>query len=329
MKAREFITEYRRDITATKYKDKLVARGESESPEDILTSLEKADPTSNKQYMIWIVTRYLAGDFLLEDVSIVNQYLTKFIESRARIEQKDLGRYTLKSLKELINGLYKSTGSSDAKETGLYPVLPETKVLYNGPLGQFVIPLTLKASQALQRIGHEAEWCTADSRAPTYFQRYSAQGPLYIWIAASGEKYQFHFESNQFMNEYDIPITNDQMQELFRKYSVLQDLLSKKFIEYNNLEYISDKLKTPEICLAAVKQDGWQLQFVPDKLKTPEICLAAVKENGRALHFVPTELITPEICLAAVEQNGMALISVPDKLKSEVYLAAVKQDRRA
>jgi len=37
--------------------------------------------------------------------------------------------------------------------------------------------------------------------------------------------------------------------------------------------------KTPELCLAAVKQEGWVLQFVPEELKTPEPYLAAVQQN--------------------------------------------------
>jgi len=40
------------------------------------------------------------------------------------------------------------------------------------------------------------------------------------------------------------------------------------------------------------------------KKKTPEICLAAVQQNGLALEFVNDQ--TPEICMAAVQQNELA-----------------------
>ena len=54
------------------------------------------------------------------------------------------------------------------------------------------------------------------------------------------------------------------------------------------------KHQSPELCLAAVKQDGIALKYV--KEQTPEICLAAVKQNGFALKYVKKQ--TPEICLA-------------------------------
>jgi hypothetical protein len=39
---------------------------------------------------------------------------------------------------------------------------------------------------------------------------------------------------------------------------------------------------------------------VPDKLRTDEICLAAVKENGLALMHVPVEKRTDEICFEVI-----------------------------
>ena len=40
------------------------------------------------------------------------------------------------------------------------------------------------------------------------------------------------------------------------------------------------KEQTPEICMAAVKQDGWALQHVKDQ--TSQICLEAVKKDRNA-----------------------------------------------
>ncbi|MDR0556698.1 MAG: DUF4116 domain-containing protein [Treponema sp.] len=40
-------------------------------------------------------------------------------------------------------------------------------------------------------------------------------------------------------------------------------------------------MKTAELCLEAVRQDGWALKYTPEALKTAELCLAA------ALKFVP------------------------------------------
>jgi hypothetical protein len=63
---------------------------------------------------------------------------------------------------------------------------------------------------------------------------------------------------------------------------------------------------TWEETLIAVK-DGLSLDDVPDKLKTPELCLAAVQQDGRALGYVPDalkiEILKTLKPLAAQETN--------------------------
>ena len=61
--------------------------------------------------------------------------------------------------------------------------------------------------------------------------------------------------------------------------------------------------QTPELCLAAVTQNGWALLFV--KQQTSELCLAAMTQNGKALRYVKDQ--TSELCLAAMTQRGWAL----------------------
>jgi len=347
MRAHEFIKlyEYRRDITAKNLGQRILDRGKGGNLDEILSQIESADPTTNKQYTEWIARRYIAGDFLLEDLSIVKQYLEKFIESRKLIPNKDINKYTLATLKELIRGIY-STGKPEQTEiAGLYPVLPETKVLYNGPEGQLVIPLTIKASQALQKLGHATEWCTADSRAPKNFPRYSEKGPLYIWIDKTGEKFQFHPHSGEYTDRFDNQLSKAKIQRILIRNPILSryiqlitdlSLWPPEQLTYerclavvqNNgyaLKHVPLKLRTPEMCLAAVQDDGGSLQSVPLKLRTPELCLIAVQTNAWALYDVPKKLRTPEICLAAVQNGGYVLSGVPLKLRTpEMCLAAVQ-----
>lgn len=66
------------------------------------------------------------------------------------------------------------------------------------------------------------------------------------------------------------------------------------------LEFITEQ--TEEMCLIAVKSNGWALQYV--EKQTDKICLAAVKQNGCALKFVIKQ--TYDICIAAVTQTGYA-----------------------
>ena len=72
------------------------------------------------------------------------------------------------------------------------------------------------------------------------------------------------------------------------------------------LQYVKEQ--TPELCLEAVKRDGWALKFV--KEQTDEICLAAVKEDAWALEFVKNK--TPEIYLAALIGNPEVIVLITD-----------------
>ena len=79
--------------------------------------------------------------------------------------------------------------------------------------------------------------------------------------------------------------------------------------DYNFFRWAESLWYDPEVCLAAVKQDGYALKYV--KEQTPEICMAAVQENGWALRYVKEQ--TPEICMEAVKQDVGALIWVKEQ----------------
>ena len=72
-----------------------------------------------------------------------------------------------------------------------------------------------------------------------------------------------------------------------------------------DLAHVPEELKTPEVCLAAVKNAGRALAFVPDALKTPDFCLAAVRSNGCALEYVPDELIRKGFAYGVLDIEGM------------------------
>ena len=94
---------------------------------------------------------------------------------------------------------------------------------------------------------------------------------------------------------------------------------------------IPDEVKTAEICLAAVKENGMGLSAVPKDIRTKEICLAALANapgNGYGIsliEYVPTELLSEELCIAAVKHLGCALGNIPNEFKTpEVCLTAVQ-----
>jgi hypothetical protein len=101
--------------------------------------------------------------------------------------------------------------------------------------------------------------------------------------------------------------------------------------------------QTPELCLAAIREQPSALQFVRAqtrdlclvaleldpvvlwsiRLQTPELCLAAVRKQCSALYHVDEQ--THDICLAAVPQDGMNFRFVQNPT-SDVYMAAIHQN---
>jgi hypothetical protein len=91
------------------------------------------------------------------------------------------------------------------------------------------------------------------------------------------------------------------------------------------------KYDTYDAAIQAVKRCGIYIADVHPNLLTPELCLAAVQNNGGlAIMYMPTSKRTYEVCLAAVKQHGSALKSVPDALKTrEMCDAAYKTNSMA
>lgn len=84
------------------------------------------------------------------------------------------------------------------------------------------------------------------------------------------------------------------------------------------------KDQTPEICLEAVRTNGYAIQYV--KERTPEICLAAVKQNGLVLQLIPEQAQTLPIALAALKQNPDSWIYLADKFRTSKVYKAAKRD---
>ena len=111
-------------------------------------------------------------------------------------------------------------------------------------------------------------------------------------------------------------------------------------IDPSKIKYVKEQ--TPELCLAAVKQEAHVLEFIKEqtekicliavkqerlalkhvKEQTEKICLAAVNKNGEALEFVKEQ--TTKICLVAVNQTGLALLYVKEQTKRYLYCLVIK-----
>lgn len=227
MRISELLLEYRRDVTQQKLAKELdiIANNEGVAPEDVLVKVEQIDPTKNKQFVLWLVKQLTKRQFRLEDAPRVTELLNNFIAVKPRlpVEQRDIGRFDFYRLDDLIDKTLTPDMEKGRDDTGL-AAIPDTKVLYNGPLGQLVIPLTREASCAL---GKPTSWCTARDDSNNMFDAYNNQGPLYVWIGKDGKRYQFHFETVQFMDSKDRPIDEKTIMHFRLQHPVLSKLFAK------------------------------------------------------------------------------------------------------
>lgn len=99
-----------------------------------------------------------------------------------------------------------------------------------------IVPLTYEASC---KYGAGTRWCTASSKYRTYYDRYSEEGPLYILIHKdTQEKWQFHFQSDSFMDSRDDQIS---LKEFINDYPELVNILTT-LSEKNGSEWAMKQL---------------------------------------------------------------------------------------
>ena len=123
-------------------------------------------------------------------------------------QQADLNRYkSIAELGQFINSLDFDTIMGKTKgemSNAVNAAANNADFPYEDAIWKIVIPKSYEASCYW---GNGTDWCTATRENDYYYNLYSKQGPLFININKNtGEKYQFHFESEQFMDSDDIDI---------------------------------------------------------------------------------------------------------------------------
>ena len=99
-----------------------------------------------------------------------------------------------------------------------------------------IVPLTYEASC---KYGAGTRWCTASSKTSRHYDQYSEDGPLYILIhKETQEKWQFHFQSDSFMDSRDDQIS---LREFVKDYPELVNILTT-LSEKNGSEWAMKQL---------------------------------------------------------------------------------------
>ena len=182
----------------------------SDIPENDFWKIVRADPTSLQgkrigKYSKWLFRIYrdmvesvIKKRFVKEDLTKATEYLKDFdrYKSRLSINQRDINSY------DSLSDLYLAIKSFRDAEKPITPkdIKSGAEKMYEDERWLVVIPHTKEASCLY---GANTQWCTA-ARENNAFKEYNENGYLYINIDKKNNcKYQFHFESNQFMDETD------------------------------------------------------------------------------------------------------------------------------
>ncbi len=176
---------------------------------DDYISLIKIDPTYGDgqepgSYTNWIIKQFLNDPkTLTEDSEKLYEHLQIFHINKNKLSKKDITQYQsdadlFEAILPYLDSDLRSKRQREKEESTNY------KIVHKDAEWTIYTPLTWEASVSL---GRGTNWCTAaDSEdGKKYFEQYNADDPLYILINNNDptQKYQFHFDSKQFMDSAD------------------------------------------------------------------------------------------------------------------------------
>lgn len=252
MRIFEFINlnEDRAEYIAQSMKDRLEAAAQQDravhrsskgnmTSMDVVNQLKTMDVDPSGKNLQFLARMYAANQFSLEDTENIKNSLAAFFKFRNQLPVKDLNALkSLDQLYDLIEPLEKQAQQPQAAsgKEKQRQVKAEAEKLIDTPNFKVIIPKTEEASCLY---GAGTKWCTTGDKN-NQFDNYSRLGPLYTIIANVGgktRKFQLHYESDQFMNERDQPVSKAEIKLLsgFPQYKdFLEYLIKKHYGRYFN-----------------------------------------------------------------------------------------------
>ena len=196
--------------------DDIYTKYYSNIPQDEFWQIIKADPTYNEQksqkmgkYGKWLLNLYKQGKLKNEDLYKATDYLSYFVKYYNKITEKDINKLPdLPSLYNIIKPYKEASDNGEdiatSKSDEVRRIKEDAEKVFEDNQWLVVVPHTQEASCYY---GKNTQWCTAATDSYNMFNHYNNQGPLFINIRKTdGKKFQFHFETNSFMDETDTPI---------------------------------------------------------------------------------------------------------------------------
>jgi hypothetical protein len=267
-KFRNILTEMVKEVLLSEAKmslEDVYNKYYSDIDKNIFLAAVKSDPTSKRtddgniigigKYVKWILKLVKQGKWKPGDSVETIDFLGLFDKRKNQLPQeyRDINRY--KSIYELGNIVSGHTVKNRSE------VKQDVEKVYEDDKWLVVIPHT---KEAACYYGKNTEWCTAATQSDNMFDYYNNKGLLYINIdKVNNCKYQFHFETHQFMDEEDSSVRPNSigLSEGAINYYIsigkTLDILYDHYKQISNTIYIV-KLKNKMNMLTT---DGYQLLF--------------------------------------------------------------------
>lgn len=193
-----------------------IAERKDHEIESVTAILEFFQTKIHKKYVQWLANRYMNKEFQLEDWKQIKDDLKTFDKVKAKLRIKDINQYeSMVALDKVIDALKDTDNRSNKqKEKDARAKIFKDKdavLFYKDSDIKIEIPKTEEAACIL---GKGTRWCTS-ARDNNMFSYYNRDGDLYIITTKSGEKYQFHLHTKQFMDSSDRDVP---MIELLEEY---------------------------------------------------------------------------------------------------------------
>lgn len=217
--------------------DDIYTKYYSNIPQDEFWQIIKADPTYNEQksqkmgkYGKWLLNLYKQGKLKNEDLYKATDYLSYFVKYYNKITEKDINKLPdLPSLYNIIKPYKEASDNGEdiatSKSDEVRRIKKDAEKVFEDNQWLVIIPHTQEASCYY---GKNTQWCTAATDSYNMFNHYNNQGPLFINIRKTdGKKFQFHFETNSFMDETDTPIRTPIAKTIGLNANLLQYYISR------------------------------------------------------------------------------------------------------
>lgn len=274
-----------------------------------------SDPTAKNggigKYTKWILNLARHGKWKPGDSYETKSSLERFAKIGGKLEKKDIQQYS--SVGELYQAIRDASGTKTRSETK-----NDAEKVYEDEDWTVIHPLTKEAAILY---GKNTKWCTAaigNGYFDNMFDRYNDDGPLYIIISKKypNKKWQFHVESDSFMNAEDQRIQSLSVLSLYGDTDGL----------FNFITTIDKKLQFfPNRRLERAKNEltqGKDIKELFDGVKNGGEGLLIVKMNKKYNYYNPqTKQFIGELWFdnASEFHGGFGCVIYKDSDEEEIY----------